>query len=469
MPRKLLDMYSENTLAKMLRVAKEGLENNNPPIAYPEFVPQRGENTGKYFLREKDFWTCGFFPGIIYSLLERSIKYPHVFPFLGHEKTTRPLDSSSLRRELEALCNAWIGPIHEMAFRKDTHDLGFILQPSLRKDWELRSNEASLRSLLTGARSLASRYGSGVRAIRSWDALNQKDITINSMTDDFLVIIDSMCNLDLLFYASKHLCDPSLAEIAVTHARTLMKSHLRTEHVAEKDSRSRNMRLYSNYHVVNFDPQTGVIKERRTAQGYSPDSTWARGQAWGILGYAQTYHWTKDKEFLSVACGLAEYFLWRLETAPQCVEVYRQGKSIGRYVPLWDFDAPIEDEGRPLRDSSAGVIAANGMLLLSQSMVALGDTLLAERYRTAAMKIVADILDYCQSREEATILVPEASGENAIQVKDVESGQRFDSILKNATANHNSQDHDRYSDHGLVYADYFLLEFGNHLLRMGFV
>lgn len=359
-----------------------------------------------------------------------------------------------------------------MASRTDTHDMGFILQPSLRKDWELTGNKKSLQSLLTGARSLGSRYEPEVGAIRSWDVLKQKDVSITSMTDDFLVIIDSMCNLDLLFYASNHLGDPSLAEIATTHARTLIKSHLRPEHITE-NFECKGICLYSTYHVINFDPRTGAIKSRRTAQGYRVDSTWARGQAWAILGYAQTYNWTKEKEFLEVACGLAEYFIWRLESAPVCVEMPTTrttgGENVGRYVPLWDFDAPIEDQTNPLRDSSAGVIAANGMLALSQSMAALGDTVLAERYRSTAIRIVTDTLEYSLSVEKAKFVERGYKGYNAIQIEDVEAGQRFDSILKNATANHNAYDHDRYSDHGLVYADYFLLEFGNQLLRMGFL
>lgn len=433
-------------------------------------MPQNGEDAGKYLLRDANFWTCGFFPGILYLLRERAVKFPQVFPYLGHEKENLPFASSFLRQELVLLCKAWTGPVQAMMSRTDTHDMGFIIQPSVRKDWELTSDEDSLQAVLTAAKSLASRYGPAVRAIRSWDVLSQADVLITSMTQDFLVIIDSMMNLDLLFYASMHLSDPSYAEIAVSHARTLMGSHLRLETAAGRADKRYKHLLYSHYHVVNFDAQTGQAKERRTAQGYSTQSTWARGQAWGIFGYAQTYNWTKDEDFLSVSCGMAEYFLWRLETAPSCVERptagSRSSKTTGRYVPLWDFDAPIEDEAKPLRDSSAGVIAANGMLLLSQSMAALGDEILAERYRTAALKIVGDTLEYSLSNEKARFAERTGSTEK-IQIEDAVAGQRFDAILKNATANHNAQDHDRYSDHGLVYADYYLLEFGNQLLRMG--
>ncbi|KAL3483746.1 Six-hairpin glycosidase-like protein [Aspergillus germanicus] len=346
-----------------------------------------------------------------------------------------------------------------MMTRTDTHDMGFIIQPSLRKDWELTSNPDSLNSVLTAARSLASRYVPSAGAIRSWDILRQADVEISSLTDDCLVIIDSMMNLDLLFYASSHLSDPSLADIATTHARTVIRSLLRPE---ESESR---YPLYSTYHVVNFDPHTGGIKQHRTAQGYRVDSTWARGQAWAIHGFAQTYNWTKESEFLTTACGLADYFLQRLETSPACVErpITGEKRTIGRYVPLWDFDAPIE--GEALRDSSAGVIAANGLLLLSQSLTMAGDAKLARKYFDAAVRIVTDTIEFSYSQERARLVVVG----DEVSVEDVVAGQRFDAVLKNATANHNAQDHDRYSDHGLVYADYYLLEFGNQLLRMGLV
>ncbi|KAL2788189.1 Six-hairpin glycosidase-like protein [Aspergillus keveii] len=453
------ELFSENVIAKMLRVAVESLENNTPPIVYPEFVPQNIENAGKYFLRDKDFWTCGFFPGILYLLRERAVKFPQAFPYFGHEQTDSSKTISSLGRQLTSLSRTWTEPVQAMMARTDTHDMGFIIQPSLRKDWELTSNPESLNAVLTAACSLASRYVPSAGAIRSWDILRQADVEISSLTDDCLVIIDSMMNLDLLFYASSHMSDPSLTDIATTHARTVIRSLLRPE-----DSKN-GYPLYSTYHVVNFDPHTGAIKQHRTAQGYRAESTWARGQAWAIHGFAQTYNWTKESEFLTTACGLADYFLHRLETSPACVERPVPGgkRTIGRYVPLWDFDAPIE--GEPLRDSSAGVIAANGLLLLSQSLTMAGDMTLARKYFGAAVRIVTDTIEFSYSQERARLV---AVGDE-VGVEDVMAGQRFDAILKNATANHNAQDHDRYSDHGLVYADYYLLEFGNQLQRMGLV
>lgn len=337
--------------------------------------------------------------------------------------------------------------------------MGFMIQPSMRVRWEVLHDERALDAIVTAARALHTRNNKAVGAIRSWDILSQQGVDISSPTDDFLVIIDSMCNLDLLYYAAACTGETELRDAATAHAKTLIKSHLRPE----KDPRG-NMKLLSSIHVINFDPKSGAIKEKRTGQGYDANSTWARGQAWGILGYAQTYLWTTDVEFLDTAMALAEYYILRVETSlsftePQVIE----GRKVGRNVPLWDFDAPILDKSSPLRDSSAGVIAANGLLILSQILTGLGRVREATRFRDMAITIVKDTLEFSLSREKTETVI---QGDE-ISTKEVDPGSRFDAILRNATANYNAKDHKRYWDHGLVYADYFLIEFGNRLLRMG--
>jgi hypothetical protein len=81
-----------------------------------------------------------------------------------------------------------------MALRTNTHDLGFILQPALRMDWELTGSTRALESILTGANSLASRYSETVGAIRSWDKKSTLKDNIIDREENFLVIVDSMCS-----------------------------------------------------------------------------------------------------------------------------------------------------------------------------------------------------------------------------------------------------------------------------------
>ncbi|KAH7268056.1 hypothetical protein FSOLCH5_008428 [Fusarium solani] len=447
----LSELYEDNIAAKIIKTAVNGLVNNNPPAAYPEYVLQSGPEAGEYHLREASFWTCGFFPGSIYSLVERLVKYPQTVPSQQKQQ---------LLQKLLTLGDAWAEPIHAMARRTDTHDMSFMIQPSMRVRWEVLHDQRALDAIITAARSLYTRNNKTVNAIRSWDVLDQKGVDISSATEDFLVIIDSMCNLDLLYYAAAQTGETHLAEAATAHAKTLIRSHLRPE----KDPHG-NKKLFSHFHVINFDPRSGDIKDRRTGQGYEANSTWARGQAWGIMGYAQTYLWTTDIEFLETSIAMAEYFIMRLEMSPSVVEISVPGENRkrGRYVPLWDFDAPILDESNPLRDSSAGVIAANGMLILSQALAGLRRFEESKRFQDMAITIIKDTIDFSLSQQKTKTVY----ADGAVSTEEVEAGSRFDAILRNATANYNAKDHKRYWDHGLVYGDYYLIEFGNRLLRMG--
>ncbi|KAE8410929.1 Six-hairpin glycosidase-like protein [Aspergillus pseudocaelatus] len=476
----LAELFSENILAKVWRVACESLPDADAtleeraikfPRAFPEYVPQNpqhGEKPSLYHLREADFWTCGFFPGTLYELLERTVRYPQSALYFLHPSPQERRD------QLRAMCKKWSEPLHNMASRTDTHDIGFIVMPALRKDWELFGNSDSLASIVRAANSLATRYVPSAKAIRSWDLLIRKDTRITDMSTNLIVIIDSLCNLDLLFYAAAHSSSGHLAEIAIAHARTVIRTHLRPEpHLPQPTLGRYKGQLYSTNHVTCIDPKTGDIKRRMTAQGYGDGSTWARGQAWAILGYAQTYTWTGDREFLDVACGTAEYFLDRLETHP--VARGPRGGQMQYTSPPWDFDAPMEEnEGQEVvRDSSAAAIAANGLLVLSQALIAKRETSLATRFFDGAVQLIRGTLDYSLARETARFrTVPGRDGEElkeGLAVEDVMQGKRFDAILKHGTANNNKHARRRYANHGLVYGDYYLVRFGNELMRMGLV
>ncbi|ETS80961.1 hypothetical protein PFICI_08490 [Pestalotiopsis fici W106-1] len=465
------ELYDQNILAKLLRTARQA--ESHLPNKYPEVVPQNGPDMGRYQFREAEFWTCGFFPGSLYSMLERAIKYPQMLGLNDKGPSSGSPRVKHVREQLLRLCKTWAEPLHSMANRTDTHDIGFIIMPALRLDWELLGDSRSLDSIIRAARSLATRFVAPAKAIRSWDLIRKKDVEITSMEDNLILIIDSMCNLDLLYYAAAHSePDRGLSEIATQHANTILRTHLRPEKAESVGDDVYQGQWYSTFHVANLDPASGSIKQRMTAQGFADDSTWARGQAWAILGYAQTYMWTKDEKFLDASCGCTEYFVHRLENSDPCVEIPNHGApgiTKGRYTPLWDFDAPIDDatnQMNPLRDSSAGAIAANGMLIAAQALAALGRDMLAGRFRALAMNIICDLLEFALAPERA-MLVCSLAGH--VQIQNVEPGVFFEGILKYGTANNNANARKRYANHTLVYGDYYLVEFGNNLLRAGLI
>ncbi|KAF7590930.1 hypothetical protein BBP40_002236 [Aspergillus hancockii] len=419
----LPELFSESTTAKIWGTAVDSI--HQLPERFPDNVPSTGPTTGHYTFSKISTWTSGFFPGSLYALLERSVKFPNHMGLKDIEPVT-------IYAQLFNLSRQWSEPLHQQAFRTDTHDMGFLILPAMRRDWELTGNRNSFDSIITAAHSLASRFDSRVNAVRSWDSLVNKRHNITDEATNFLVIVDSMCNMDLLFYAGYHTANQTLIDIATTHSYTIVQNIVRED--------------YSTFHCYNIDPETGDIIFQETVQGYKDWSTWSRGQAWGILGYTQTYQWTKDPVFLETARGLADYFVKRLSTS----------NHTHPFVPLWDFDAPTLDDVLPPRDTSAGLVAANGLLLLHQILQ--GDS----HYLEHALRIVSEIIDLSIPSDQSTPTVD--SGGNTV----VPQGS-WESILMNATINNNEYSSTPSNNTGLVYADYYFLEFGNRLLEMGFI
>ena len=106
---------------------------------------------------------------------------------------------------------------------------------------------------------------------------------------------------------------------------------------------------YSAYHTFYFDPETGAPLRGVTHQGYSADSAWARGQAWGIYGIALSYRYTRDPAYEALFEYVADYFI---EHLPE------------NLIPYWDF--VFTDGSSEPRDSSASAVAACGMLEMAR-------------------------------------------------------------------------------------------------------
>lgn len=234
----------------------------------------------------------------------------------------------------------------------------------------------------------------------------------------------NVTDLNLLFYVSNLVQNPFLARIAHTHATTLLKSHIRED--------------WSTFHVVDFNQDSGTIKQRFTNQGYADDSCWSRGQAWAITGFAQTYGWTKDARFLDASRQLADYFIDHLPEDQ---------------VAFWDFDAPKPGP----RDTSAALAAAYGMLLLHQHLQPLADS----KYLASALRIIDGVV--------AMSMAPPAQFTTGDNGKEAVEFDGAESVVLDATINNHEFAPRRWAGHGLVYADYFFLLIGNTLAKMGLV
>lgn len=251
-----------------------------------------------------NWWCSGFYPGTLFYLYEQT-------------------KDAALYKEAVRI----LKPLEKEQYNKGTHDLGFMMYCSYGNANRINPNEDYKNVLINSARSLSTRFNPTVGCIRSWD----------SKKNEYLVIIDNMMNLELLFWATRATGDSSFYKIAVTHANTTMKNHFRPD--------------YSSYHVVNYDAETGKVLQRRTAQGAADESAWSRGQAWGLYGYTVMYRETKDRKYLDQANHIANYILSNPNLPKD-------------KIPYWDFNAP----GIPnaLRDASAAAIMASALLELSR-------------------------------------------------------------------------------------------------------
>ena len=293
-------------------------------------------------------WTSGFFPGTLWFLYE----------FTN--------DSCWKEKAVE-----WTLPLEPNRTNTKDHDVGFMMYNSFGKGFALTKNESYRDILVQTANSLMTRYNPNVHSIQSWEGGKSHHDTI---IWQFPVIIDNMMNLALLFWAARETGDKKYYDVAVTHANTTIKNHLRED--------------FSCYHVVDYDTITGEVRDRATAQGYADNSAWARGQAWGIYGFTMVYRETGDSKYLSVAQKMADFFLHNPSLPEDKVPLWDFNAGQDGYTKKWKFDETRI--GYIPRDASAAAIAASALFELYQytknpeyydSAVTMIHSLASEQYR----------------------------------------------------------------------------------------
>lgn len=277
----------------------------------------------------------------------------------------------------------------------ETHDLGFLYSlasiTTSRMAEQERDRQDSEDAALLAADHLMRRLLEPAGIVQAWGDLT--DPAQRGRT-----IIDSLMNMPLLSWAHARTGDERYADAVRRHTTQLRENMIRDDD--------------STFHTFYWDAESGEALRGGTEQGAFDDSCWARGQAWGIYGFALNHRATGDDELLAASWRCAEYFLAHLP-------------SDG--VPYWDL--VYTDGSDAPRDSSAAAIAACGFLELSRVDP---DVERAERAAAIARTLVDDLI---------ANYVPDAGAADTLLLHSV-----YD-LPKNVGV-----------DEGTLWGDYFFLE-----------
>lgn len=236
----------------------------------------------------------------------------------------------------------------------NNHDLGFMFVPSAVKGWQLQGNEEYRLAAMRAARALAGQYNQSAGFIPGWGFFGGEDWSGN-------VLIDTMMNLPLIVWSVQQGDDPALLGVVRGHSEKTI------QHVMREDG--------SVYHMFRFSPENGEPVAGDTYQGHAPDTTWSRGQAWAVGGFAMLAHMLNDAEYLRASERAGAYFLSKLPADD---------------VPPWDFQAPAD---LPYKDASAGAIAGFGFIKLF-------DVTGKREYLEAAVRLLSALAETCANDGE---------------------------------------------------------------------
>ena len=159
-------------------------------------------------------------------------------------------------------------------------------------------------------------------------------------------------------------------------------------------------------HESLFNPANGSYRGPGTQQGYSPFTTWTRGLAWAMLGFAEQLEFVESLQdsALEDLGGRGHIEPWMREAARATCDFYIDGAAAADGIPYWDTGAPGLSElrdwrGRPADpfndhepvDSSAAAIAAQGLLRLGDYLSRCGQD--GSRYEQAGLRILDVLFD----------------------------------------------------------------------------
>lgn len=314
---------------EQLRVNMEYFKEKFPTPATFDNIYPKMDNTE---------WTNGFWTGELW---------------LGYEYT----NEETMKKLAQANDRSFLDRVKKR-IELDHHDLGFLYTPSCMAEYKLLHTPEAKEASILAADKLIERYQEVGGFIQAWGELGKPE--------HYRLIIDCLLNIQLLFWASEQTGDPKYAQMATQHFYTSANNVIRDD--------------ASAFHTFYFDPKTGEPLKGVTRQGYSDDSAWARGQAWGIYGIPLTYRFVKDEDCFGLFKGMTNYFLNRLPKD---------------HVSYWDLI--FGDGSGHSRDSSATATAVCGMHEMLKHLPEVDSDKLTYKYAMHAM--LRSLIDNYANRE----------------------------------------------------------------------
>lgn len=321
----------ENALAEALKIVDRNM------IRIGENFTQDESENGRYILAGNIRWTAGFLTGVLWIAYELT----------GEQK---------YRELAEKHVESFIDRINKKSY-VEHHDMGFLYSLSCVSAYKLTGNMRARQAALDAAEHLSHRFIPKGEFINAWADLSDVESLRNG--NNFL-IIDCLFNIPLLYWATEETGNEKYSIIAKKHLATTVKYILREDG--------------SSFHRYIFDYDTGKPLYGATAQGASDDSCWARGQAWGIGGFALNYKDTKNEDDIKCFKKVLDYYLAHLPKDK---------------VPFWDLIFTDGDD-EP-RDSSSAVIVICAIMEMAKYLPE--DDADMIRYKKAAGEMFNSIID----------------------------------------------------------------------------
>jgi hypothetical protein len=160
-------------------------------------------------------------------------------------------------------------------------------------------------------------------------------------------------------------------------------------------------------HECIFNTNNGIFRCPNSQQGYSPFSTWTRGLAWALSGFAEQLEFLQivpDAALKPFGGRQAIESLW-LESATHTADFFIEN-TCADGIPMWDTGAPnlvrlgnyLQKRANPFNawepvDSSAAAIAAQGLVRLGNYLLAHGKKQKGASYYQAGLTVAETLFD----------------------------------------------------------------------------